>query len=217
MSCYRALQANGSMMSEPLVRACRSNIAVACALQSDTKINYATSLYPGNSLDEPARVLIRACAGGVGRACQAHAKPLLERSESDVKLGLASLRRGCDLNAPEACLELARFYLEGPEATRDPLSAANLLQRACNLLDMRACVGLAELYRQGRGVPANAERALELSSFACDVDGTTCISLARTFQEGLGVPRNPTVAHALLKYACGKGAQDACSAARDTR
>jgi S1-C subfamily serine protease/TPR repeat protein len=219
VSCYRTLQAIGStqMSPESMVRACRSNIGVACAMQADTKINYALSFYPRSFLDEPERVLIRACAGGVGRSCQEHAKPLLERSESDVKLGLASLRRGCDFNAPEACQELARFYLEGPEATRDPLSAANLLQRACNLLDMRACVGLAELYRQGKGVPANAERALELSSFACDVDGTTCISLARTFQEGLGVPRNPTVAQALLKYACAKGAEEACSAVRDLR
>ena len=79
----------------------------------------------------------RACKQGWADGCSHRGHQQLQAR--DVKGGVESLSRACDLNMATACADLGAMFERGDPVLPDPARAATFLARACALGVASAC------------------------------------------------------------------------------
>lgn len=86
--------------------------------------------------------------------------------------------RACQLGEADGCVEAGTDLIEPPPGapfTKDAVAGLAFLQSGCDAGAPHSCKVMAEyLFKGSSGVKADAERAMKLDRFACDLDPAYC-------------------------------------------
>jgi TPR repeat protein len=149
---------------------------------------------------------------------------------------LDELHGACDAGNADSCLELGETYRSGSEVPADPKAASMMYLRACEAGGAEGCLALAGMHcetpeqtalespvgwgcyqmgvhlEQGEGVAADAARAAEFYSRACDAAfGAGCGRLGRLHETGSGAEQSPARAADLFSRGCDAGEMWVCA------
>jgi hypothetical protein len=131
----------------------------------------------------------KACAGGVGLACNSLAIDHDSKNSGMLNppKAVEYFKRACyDLFLGASCMFLSSKHLEGKGVPKDPRKAVALLERACNIGYASGCNRLGEWYLQGSSVAKvakNPKKGIEVMKSACEQGkvGYSCLALAKYF------------------------------------
>ncbi|MCK0527603.1 tetratricopeptide repeat protein [Anaerobiospirillum sp. NML120449] len=103
--------------------------------------------------------------------------------------------KGCELNSPDACMDLANYYTAAGDGTR----AIEFSQRACFAGNSSVCLANAvQLHNQGDDASAN--RFLDAG---CQMgNGDACTLYASNMLSGIAMKQDTSTAIAMLEQAC---------------
>ena len=127
--------------------------------------------------------------------------------EKDADKALQYFNKGCDSDAPDACLGAALIHQQGlgKDKTKDIDKAVSFLNRGCDRDNLNCCFRLSILYLQGtQGVAKDMKKASTLAAKSCNLGNMYgCVNASRMYKLGDGVEKNSALA---VKYQ--KMAQD---------
>ena len=131
----------------------------------------------------------KACAGGVGLACNSLAIDFESKNSGMLNPAKAVeyYKRACyDLYLGAACVHFSRKHLEGKGVAKDPAKAVALMMRACNLGYSSGCNTLGKWYLEGNPqakIAKDPKRGIGVMKAACDEGkvGYSCLELAKYF------------------------------------
>jgi TPR repeat protein len=131
---------------------------------------------------------IKGCDAGSGVGCSslAYAYDEEEGIAADAVLSVKAYRRGCTLESPNVCVDLATVYMLGTGGvTKDLKRATELFEAACKLDSSYADYVYGVRLSDGSLGAVDDERAAQLLKRACDAEeGDACTSLAELVEQG---------------------------------
>ena len=117
------------------------------------------------------------------------------------------LKRACQLNKSEACVELA-YRLEQRGETQEARQAH---EDACRLNEAQSCFTAAYAYQTGKGSSRSSVKARELYTSGCRLGhGAACVNLGVIYVKGQGVTIDLTAAAAYFSQGCEVGDRRGC-------
>jgi len=120
---------------------------------------------------------------------------------ADAPADLQTDRTDCEKGRLEACLPLAKAYLDGHGVKRNLMEAARLFEKSCVRVG-QSCYYLAMMYDQGIGVSKSyGQAALHFRKACGRSQWDACGRLAEYYHTGTGV--TPNVAEAIVLYTKG--------------
>lgn len=150
-----------------LGRACDGGRLAACVTLGKLRAE------PGRPQHQPQTAFAlfeRACAGGEVEGCTAGAFALRNADGAtyrDWPRAESFLRRACDRDDAEACLQLGATYFNGAGMAPDKARAAEPLARACMGGRRSACASAVGLFGEGGDVPRDLARTERLMDRGC--------------------------------------------------
>ena len=124
----------------------------------------------------------------------------------------ANLKRACDNNIVQGCVQLAGLLTTGEGIERDFAQAARLDQLGCEAGLYGACTELGDLYAAGRGVSPSGAIALGLYRTSCAAgDLRACFGEGVLLERGSGVAANVSAAADRFERTCEAGYAAGCS------
>jgi hypothetical protein len=131
----------------------------------------------------------KACAGGVGLACNSLALDFDSKNSgmADPPKSAKYFERACyDLFTGASCVILGSKYLEGKGVPKNPTKAIALNMRACNIGYSSGCNNLGKWYLEGNPkakIAKDAKKGIAVLKGACDQGkvGYSCLELAKYF------------------------------------
>jgi len=193
---------------QPLTRACRKDLGVACRLLG---VLYANG--HGVSRDDAtaSELAQRACELDDAHGCSDWALEL--ENHGDVAASIAPLRKACDRDPESGCVELGRLAYLGKGMRKDPPLAVTSWRKACVAGNVTGCSGVALAYVEGVGVPRDVQKGAALYRNACDRnDVNSCVQLAELLSSaGKGIPHDLPESLVLFERGCKAKTADACS------
>jgi TPR repeat protein len=141
-ACARAATHIRQTTLAVIERGCDRGIALACHLAA-VSYAYGASYEPIGTIvvgdpDRATRLFLRACDGGIARACGDAGRLLMPMHvdgfpPGDAVRAAALLGKACDLGDGSACADLASARDAGEDVPKDHAEAMRLYERACLL------------------------------------------------------------------------------------
>lgn len=114
---------------------------------------------------ERDKLLERACAAGVGRACSALGEFAMP---GDLKRAAELLDKSCALGEAWVCWNTGQWYINGRGFPKDEAKGALMVERGCSLGYAPACASYGGLFISGVGVKGDVPRGLGMFQKLCD-------------------------------------------------
>jgi TPR repeat protein len=169
------------------------------------------------SLSHRAHAVERTCAAGqvwdatAGKCVKQAQRNCARGFTWNPSKGACVKKREARKASPEEIFYQAIDQFEGKTKGASAEKGALLLQQSCAQKFASACTVLGFVYLNGRGVPADAQKALEAYSAACELgDDDGCIGAADVHSRGLLGQVDHASAIPLLDKACTRGSGRAC-------
>ena len=211
-SCVLSVEAHERMFPAPknydpkpqLEKACKAKLAEGCRKLADRYIKEKND-------DAANTYALEACRLGDERTCEGLYGSAVFIRRLDPNEGARTYKMLvalCDLDKPEACIEVGKSLREGFGAKKDKAAAYKHFSKACKLGSKRGCAEEAGAILFGVGVKPNREKAHpilqklchsgEREQLACGLLGWS--ALASDTEEAL----------ALMKQSCAAGQGQVC-------
>jgi TPR repeat protein len=150
--------------------ACRANNVDGCSLQAACELGV-----PGRRADALER-LLRSCQQDSALACLywADAQPASGQNDREAQRTATAYEVACGEGLEIACARGAAFALAGARTTTEAERPLEWLRRACDRANAEACCALSDAVRSATWLPADAAKAAELRTKACERGCVRC-------------------------------------------
>lgn len=196
----RSVRSGDASGMAAIERSCEAGNACGC---STAGLVLATGEIVGRDIDRGIGLLERGCQGGDAWGCAWLGAALFDNRADQGERVAELYATACDDGIADACGGLARLHMSGIGGTTDPEDAVRRYDAACQAGNTFACYFQGQAAQHGLGMEADATRARELLSFACEQAQMpmACTSLAEIDTENRDT---------LLRRACDGGDVAAC-------
>lgn len=154
----------------------------------------------------------KACAGGVGLACNALGLTYDSRSaENNPGKATEYYEKAChQLFLGVACIHQGRRLMAGERVHKDPQAAVRLMTRACDLGDPSGCTQLGKWFIEGTpDLPKDPARGVSVLEVACNQarSWSACEDLSGYHADGKFLRKDPAAAGLFMRRACALGSR----------